>query len=577
MSAHALAGLAALNALYVAAGASFVWLVRGLDDWIEVLRHAGLAYLVGVVLSGVAWVGLLLLGVPFSLGVIVAVPVLLGAVFGVAAHRRGRGIPRGAPPVGGRTLLVTAVGIAAVGVALEALFRAARLSGLYEFDSWAFWVPKGKAIYYFGGLDLKFFTELPGASYPPLIPVLDAAAFFAMGGTDVVTLHVQYWLLGVGFVWAVAGLLADRVPAWMLWPFVLLLVVGPRLGRRFDIAEADLFLDFLFVLAAVLMVRWLTDRDRWALIAATVLISGMVVTKREGLLLAALLFLAALVTTTRRWRATWPALGVSVAVVAVVAVPWRVWYVVHDIQGEAGSQGLVRRDGEDVFLAALRRALDVFLDPGYWSLIVPLFVAAVLIAALARVRTSLLFLGLLAGLVVLGGVWATWVFSQTGPGFVLGGNFVIRYMGAAALLCVVATPLLLSEAWGRRPESAAGGRPRRPVQLAAAIVAVPLIAYPALSLAGGMPRFPSVNECTHPATRDADNLEVVYGRFDSPLVADELLGAVTAVGLIGAEAEPDGCGRWKVSYDAIASLAQGQALAEQARQAGFPATVEYEG
>ena len=186
--------------------------------------------------------------------------------FLVAGRRRGRTIPRGGRIEGGSTLIVTAVGIAAAGVLLEGLFRRARLSGLYEFDGWSFWVPKAKAIYEFGNLDERFFTSLPGAAYPPLVPTLDAAAFHAMGSADVVTLHVQYWLLGVGFVWALAGLLAERVPPWMLWPFVLLLLLAPRIGRRFQIAEADMFLDFLFVLAAVLVAVWLatgSDGGSW--------------------------------------------------------------------------------------------------------------------------------------------------------------------------------------------------------------------------------------------------------------------------------------------------------------------------
>ena len=83
------------------------------------------------------------------------------------------------------------------------------------------------------------------------------------------TLHVQYWLFAVGFVWAFAGLLAERVPAWILWPFVLLLLVAPRIGRRFLITEADLLLDYLFVLAAVLLVAlapW--TGAAWRLVAA---------------------------------------------------------------------------------------------------------------------------------------------------------------------------------------------------------------------------------------------------------------------------------------------------------------------
>ena len=71
-----------------------------------------------------------------------------------------------------------------------------------------------------------------------------------MGSANVVTLHVQYWLFAVGLVWALARLLAERVPPWMLWPFVLLLLLAPRIGRRFEVTEADIFLDFLFVLAS---------------------------------------------------------------------------------------------------------------------------------------------------------------------------------------------------------------------------------------------------------------------------------------------------------------------------------------
>ena len=81
-----------------------------------------------------------------------------------------------------------AAGVALIGLLLEALFRSARLQSLQAYDAWAFWVPKGKAIFFFGGLDERLFTSLPGPTYPPLVPILDAAAFHAMGGVDTVTL-----------------------------------------------------------------------------------------------------------------------------------------------------------------------------------------------------------------------------------------------------------------------------------------------------------------------------------------------------------------------------------------------------
>jgi hypothetical protein len=119
---------------------------------------------------------------------------------------------------------------------------------------------------------------------------------------------------------------------------------------------------------------------------------------------------------------------------------------------------------------------------------------------------------------------------------------------------------------------------RRLRAVAAAIVLVPLLAFPlAVTAADGLPTFPSRDDCARPATGDAEDLEVVYGRLDSPVAAQELLDRVLATGFAGAEIELDACGRWKVSYDAIDTFAQGQGLVEQAREAGFDPRVEHEG
>jgi hypothetical protein len=449
MSTHALAGLFALNLVYLVSGTSLLWLLRGWDTWIEVVRLAGLAYLCGLVIVGSLWTLLLIVGLPFSLWVVLGVPAVVAIGSAAVAHRRGRTLPRRGSIGVGSDLLVNAAGIAAAGVLLEGLFRSARLSGLQAWDAWSFWIPKAKAIYYFGGLDEQFFTTLPGASYPPLVPALDAAAFHAMGGIDVVTIHVQYWLVGVGFVWALAGLLSERASAWMVWPFVLLALVAPRIGGRLSIPEADLLLDFLFVIASVLIVYWILDRERWRLVVATILLCGMVLTKREGLLLAAILVAAALLASAREWRAAWPALGASVAVVVLVAVPWRIWYVTRDVAGEGPSEGFIQRDNLEWLWPAVRRAQDVLWDLGYWNLIVPLAVGALILAALARAAVLVVFFGTLLVLLALGGIWATWVFSKPWITGELGGNFIIRFTGAAALLCVAATPLLLSAAWRR--------------------------------------------------------------------------------------------------------------------------------
>ena len=238
-------------------------------------------------------------------------------------------------------------------------------------------------------------------------------AFHVMGSPDVVTLHVQYWFFGVGFVWALAGLLAERVPAWILWPFVLLLLVAPRIGRRFHVTEADLFLDYLFVLAALLVVLWITDRARWRIVLASILLGGMVLTKREGMLLAAVLLAAAFVASARQWRSAWPALGVVAVVVAAVAAPWRIWYVVHGVAGEAPTGG-----GLDPTENAARSGRlfgwrsTCSLSSDYWSVIIPVAAGALVLAALVRAYVLVVFFGVLVGLVTLGGGWITWAIPE---------------------------------------------------------------------------------------------------------------------------------------------------------------------
>src|SRR5262245_38789567 len=88
VTGHSLAGLAGLNALYLAAGAAGLWLVRGAAGWIEVVRLLGLAYVTGVVVTGSAWTLLLIVGVPFSLGLVIGLPLALAVAFAIAGRLR---------------------------------------------------------------------------------------------------------------------------------------------------------------------------------------------------------------------------------------------------------------------------------------------------------------------------------------------------------------------------------------------------------------------------------------------------------------------------------------------------------
>ena len=66
MTLRAILGLVALNAGYAVLGITLLWAIRGFARWTDVLRLAGLAYLLAVAAFGVVWTQLLVVGVPFG-------------------------------------------------------------------------------------------------------------------------------------------------------------------------------------------------------------------------------------------------------------------------------------------------------------------------------------------------------------------------------------------------------------------------------------------------------------------------------------------------------------------------------
>jgi hypothetical protein len=454
---RAILGLVALNGGYAVMGLALLWAIRGLERWVDVLRLAGLAYLLGVAAFGVAWTQLLLLGVPFDCWAIVSslacgTALALGA--GIFLHRaRPRGFGDPGRHASSGAVLVTAVGVALTGLILEALFRSARLQSLQSYDAWAFWVPKAKAIYYFGGLDPEVFTTFPGPTYPPLVPILDATAFHAMGGADVVTFHLQYWFLVVGVFAAIAGCLYRHVPALLLWPPLLLVLVVPRMGTRLLEPQADMFVDALFVVGALLLALWLRDGEDWRLAAVAVLFSGAGLTKREGLLFAAAALVVAFAASLARRRVAWIRLLAVAAVVGAAALPWRLWYRSHGIGGEAptdvGAGGSLGRVGD-----SLRLSFDVLLDTTRWSVVPIVALIAVGAGLVWGERRLAAFLAAVLGLVFLGGAWVTYSYRDIPITADESLNPIVRYTGAIVLLAAVAIPLLLASVWRSTAEEA---------------------------------------------------------------------------------------------------------------------------
>jgi hypothetical protein len=113
----------------------------------------------------------------------------------------------------------------------------------------------------------------------------------------------------------------------------------------------------------------------------------------------------------------------------------------------------------------------------------------------------------------------------------------------------------------------------RRLWLAVAIVVVPLVGYVAVTLADGAPRFPGRYECVRSAV-DGQPVDVVFGRSDDPVSADELRDQVVSVGFVGVESEPDGCGRWKVLLADVPSLETARAVQEEAERVDLAPTLE---
>ena len=450
MTLREILGLTALNGAYAVLGVTLLWAIRGLPRWSDVLRLAGLGYLLGVAAFGVVWTQLLVVGVPLTGWGLVLSLVLGTAAAAVAAVLLGRERPRGFgdPRRHASTgaVLVTACGVALTGLLLEVTFRSARLQSLQAYDAWAFWVPKAKAIYFFGGLDHQLFTTLANPTYPPVVPIVDAAAFHAMGSADVTTFHLQYWFLAVGATAAIAGCLYRHVPAWLLWPPLLLVLTVPRIASGLLVPQADVLVDVLFVVGAILLALWLRDGRGWRLAAAGVLFAGAGLTKREGLFFAVGALAVAVAASIDRPRAAWPRLLAVAAVVGAAALPWRLWYSRQGIGGEvpsnAGAGGSVDR-----MLDALRLSFDVLFDTTLWSVVPVVALVAVGAAFVWGDRRAAAFVAALLGLVFLGGAWVTYAFRELPITADEALNPIVRYTGAIVLLAAVATPLLLSSVW----------------------------------------------------------------------------------------------------------------------------------
>lgn len=512
MTFRAIAGLATLNVFIFVVGAGVLWGIRGWLRWGELVRLAGVAYLLGIAsLTAVLTCGLVL-GLAFgplaliaSGSAIIAAGLLLGKI---AARRLPRPLPSGwRPPV---LALPTALVLGVLALYFEALFRAARLAPPGEWDAWWVWTIRAKALYHagdLGGEELVRGSLSDYPSYPPGLSLLHASGFEAMGTVDAVTLHLQHWFLAIGFALALLGLLWGRVRPAMMLPFIVICLTMPMFVTWAVVLYADLLLAFLVAVAALLLCLWLEDRERWHLVAAAVLLGGALLTKREGIVVVGCVLVACAIASWRDRTWSWPRLmGVGLGAVAMSA-PWWFGYT-RGLEDAAPSSGFFALfEYPERIWPSLRLVVSVYLDIGF-SLGLAIFalISAVL-AFVAGVRRPAVFGMAFLVLSVVG----TTVVIASEPLFEFsrqqGANPVDRLALVSFAVLTPLIPLLLGQAWARvealeteRETAEALPRVRTGPRLAvpwvvASVIAVGyptsmVVGYSGFSLPGGAPVFP---------------------------------------------------------------------------------------
>lgn len=574
---RAILGLLGFNVFIVLTGVGLFAGIRGYRTWAEVLRYLGLAYLLGVASLFVVLTVALVLGVPIGPATVVISGAAVAAGGVLAGRRRGLATPARLHDGGLRPSIVAAALVAVTLVYLGSLFRAGRLSD-FGWDVWASWVPKAKSIYFTGGVDAEFFASLPGGSYPPGLPVLNAAALHAMGAADAVTLHLQYWCFAVGFAAALIGVLWGRVRAPILLPFALLALLLPDLRNRAWDLYGDVPLGYFVAMSALLVLLWIVEPSDWRLVAASVLLAGVMLTKREGILFALCIVVAAFTATLPQRRGAWPRLAVMGGVAFVLAIPWRVWFTLKDLPSDAPEGGYLG------VLSHLDRAwpsveliVRVFFDSELWLLVPTLGIAAVALAFVAGARKEAVFAGVFLVTSLVGCAWTFW----SNPSLDLGleEGLANRVVGTPTLALAVLTPLLLELAWSARAgvSTRIEAEPRpssRPRVLVASGIVLAAVVFTAVAFAGGTdPRFPSETDCVR-APVEGQPVQVVFGYRATFPEAIELRDRALEVGFLGTDAAQDGCGRVRVAVGEVPSIEVGEEIVANARGVGLDPTLE---
>jgi hypothetical protein len=454
----------------VVADALFVLAGFGVLNAIGILRSSlwdfcaavGLAFLAGVSFVSTSAIVLLTIGVPLRLPTFVALS-LATALLGLLARREWVGMLRPRRPAvgelmsalrktGARSVIATATLVAfAIYAVVVSYF--ARVRGLTEWDSWSIWARKGELIFYTGSLPKDFFASsayaFMHADYPLLIPVFESIHFRAMGTVNTQAIHWQFWLLLVGFIWALLYLGLRRGTFFEWLPIVVAVSIVPAVYSQLLTAYADVPMALFLALGLLFLGEWLAARDGRMLALAILMLVGSANTKNEGLMAAVIaLVVAGVVTALGPRRSYLRPLGLGALGFAVGILPWRIWLAAEGIHGDVpvlkGLNPSFLADQIDRLWPSVKAMYLQLIDQASWLYIIPLGAALILVSLFVTGRRSLAVFYLATGLLAFAAiVWVYWITPTEPLDFYLATS-AYRVVGVLAAIAFAALLQLAS-------------------------------------------------------------------------------------------------------------------------------------
>ncbi len=451
-------GPALANVLFVCAGLAVLAALRMVRRTAaSVIAALGLAFCVGAASVSLLTLIAVLAGVSFTAGTVegVSLAIIIGA--GAVVLRRprarvvrGTALPRLKPiEIVKQNRALTAFVVLFGTYAIIGLVRASVMP-MNLWDGWALWTRKALLLTDFNHLPVAFFTAPAYASthqnYPLLLPMLEATWFRFAGMVDTQAVHVELWLLLIGFVWAAAFVLARRGAPVVTWaPVLMLVAIATGTYSQLLSGSADIPMAIFAGLGILLLGLWTSSRQPEELAISALMLAAAANTKNEGMPVAVIALIVAAVVVYRTNGSAIRQLAFAAAGVAVAVLPWRIWIAVHHVPADPDVPlrnafnlpylfGRLQRLGPS--FSALHHQLA---DQRIWSYVLPIGAGIALACMVWRVaRRQAAFYLATGTLICLLYVWVYW-FSPLDLKYYLGTSSyrvidVIVFIGAAAAL-----------------------------------------------------------------------------------------------------------------------------------------------